>query len=319
MTIEVWHAIDARLQRLGRDTGPPPTTSSPRFPGDPNPRQTSRTWWGAAVSGNGSPAAHESAAGVPLAIRRRYYTTVQWAPSPDSALLQAVREDHAANRLPWVSFKVSNWASAASGANDSQFDAIIAALESYAKPTWLIIAHEPENDGLLSADWRGMQARFRARMNAYAAANGPLKRLSFGSCLMSYTWNPASGRSPDDWWAGPGVHDWVGIDHYTEASHQIRRTPPWAALTSWLTAKSTPWALPEWGLRKEDPEAVSKMQDFYDAMLDGTNDCVALTYFDSGLNSTGSGWTLTNDYGLLDRFRALMRDPRSLHMSDLGY
>lgn len=249
-----------------------------RFPGDPGP---GRMWWGAAVGGNASPAAHEKATGRPLPIRRRYYTSAQWGPT--GALVKAAAEDHKAGRLPWLSFKV-NWADAAAGKLDAQFDALIAALENLDQPTWLILNHEPENDGGVPADWRATQQRFRYRLDAH----GPRKRISFGGCLMWWTWDARSGRKPDDWWPGDNVWDWLGNDYYIETNEAVDHA--WPKFAAYATAKGVPIAVPEWGVRRTDPNAAAKVRAFYELLI--AAGCVGAAYFDSNLNSTLGGWAL---------------------------
>lgn len=336
---EEWHPRAGILKRRGRNEAtppPPPPPAVERFPGDPNPKVTGKTWWGEAHGTNGSVSSHETATGHVVPIRRRYWSSMADIVRPNGSLFQAVREDHAAGRLPWVSFKTA-WKQAADGGLDAEFDAVIAELESYAKPTWVIINHEPENDyeavygsTATSAEkaawtaenaphWRGQQARFRQRMNAYGALNGGIRRIAFGGSLMYYTFNPTSGRDPLDWYPGAGVWDYHGNDHYTEVKQEIHRTNPWEYFVTFCEDRNLPFTLPEWGLRGEDPNGPTKMQNFYNRMLDGTHDCVAFGYFDSSANSTGTGWTLTNENGLLNKYHSIMQDPRSITLAEMGY
>lgn len=331
--IRLREVVQDLTEQLHQTPEVPVTTA--RFPGDPNPKVNGHIWWGAAIMMNGSPAPHETAAGTPLAIRRRYWTlaaTPAAVVAPNGAMLAAVREDHAAGRLPLVSFRPELGAAAA-GDWDARFDALIAELESYSQPTWVIMQHEPENGwkevhgaGATQAQkdawtaqnaplWRQAQVRFRDRMNAYSAAHGGIKRLAFGSCLMTYTWDPVSKRNVQDWWAGDGVWDFMGADHYTEATQQVERPGGWAAFVRFCAEHDIPFAVPEWGLRREDPDAAQKMQTFYDDMLNGQHDCVALCYFDSTANSNGTGYTLTG--ALLTKFRQLMTDSRSVNLATL--
>lgn len=61
---------------------------------------------------------------------------------------------------------------------------------------YLIINHEPENDGnpAGSGVWRSGQAR---AANLIASLNDP--RCIYAVCHMTYTWKAASGRNPEDW------------------------------------------------------------------------------------------------------------------------
>lgn len=302
-----------------------PASSQERFPGDPNPIATGKTYWGEAHGGNGDPSTHESASGTVTSIRRTFFSNTSQATAPNGGLFTMVRGDHTAGRLPWVSFKVS-FASMTS-ANDTRFDALfdqlIAELESYSKPTWVSINHEPENDGGGEADapaWRYTHQRFRARMDAYNAANpGQPRRISFGGILMYWTFVPSSGRDLESWYPGAGVWDWCGNDFYTEANQQLDRSSSWVPYRDWCVSKGLPMCFPEWGLRKEDVNGPTKMQNFWNSMFTLNYDFVAFAYFDTNLNSTGSGWTLTNDNGLLNKYNEIMQDTKVMHLSDLGY
>ena len=316
-----WHAQGGALVRKGRSTktpAPPPPAPSARFPGDVGFNSTN-VLFGAAVGSNGDVSPLESGSGKILALHRRYYSASSDVSVPNGSLFTAVRGDHTAGRVPWVSWKVatSSWGSAGSGGYDSTFDAIIAELNSYSHATWFTLNHEPENDSGVAADWRSMQSRFRARISAWKTANpSSTNRIAFLSCLMSYTWNPTSGRTPDDWWAGANVHDAVACDHYTEASQGITRSNPWGNFVTWCQGKPTPYAVGEWGVRKEDTSNTTKMQTFYDQAVDGSHDCVGLAYFDSDANSTGTGWSFNT--AMSTKFYSNMQDARSVHASDIG-
>lgn len=348
--VTVYHAVGGKLVRARRPGSvvepppPPPPATLVRFPGDPNPKRTGRTYWGEGHGANGPVTSHETATGVKVGIHRSFFNDMADIAPPNGALLAQVRNDHANNRLPLVSLKAPSWQTAMNGGYDAAWDALIAALESYPKPSWLILDHEPEDNykaiygdkatqaqidswtATYASRYRAMQVRFRQRLDAYAAAHGgSLKRISFGGCLMTWTFNPLSRRNPEDWWPGAGVWDWVGNDHYTESKEAIERRVPWGNFMDFLTAHGNiPFCLPEWALRRSDTNGPAKMQTFFDRMTSGAFDCVGLCFFDSNANSRpdpaepGSiGWAMVSP--LLDKYHAIMRDRRAVHMSDLGY
>jgi hypothetical protein len=312
------HAQGGVLTRWGRTPDvdpPPPEEPTERFPGDPNPLESGRIYYGQSRQNNGSVADHESATGFVMPIRRRFFSSLAEIAVPNGGFFQAVREDHTAGRLPFVSFKLPDWQTAINGGYNSQIDAMIDELESYAKPTWVICNHEPENDGgaNTAARWRGMQAHIRSRMTLH----GTINRMSFGSCLMAYTWQQGSGRNPEDWWAGAGVHDWVAADHYTRPTgHPVR--PQWTNFEDWCVGKGVPYAVGEWALHQDDdPNIATKMQEFYNHLTSGTRDAVAMSYFES--NVGGEDFNLTNTYGALTKHRQLLVHERTIRLSDLGY
>lgn len=294
--IKAWNRLDPDSDTIHPGqvlhlTGPAPEPApAPRFPGDPGP---GRIHLGASIAGNGSPAAHEQATGRPLPIRRRFYRADQWQPT--GALVAACREDHTAGRIPWVSFKTP-WADTAAGKLDAQLDALFTALAALGGPVWLIVNHEPENDGGNPADYRAQQQRIRARLDA-----SPARNVSLGGCLMTWTWDDRSGRTPADWLPQPGTWDWLGADHYTDTGAAWDR-PAWRRFLAAADRMGVPGAVPEFGFRRDDPQGADKMRTFHAAML--AAGVVAASYFDSNLNSTGTGWTLDGP-GLVEFHRLL--------------
>ncbi len=327
--IERWiKGSDGLLRRRSRTSRGTevPTTTPRRFPGDPNPKVTGKTLWGAAVGTNGSASIHEGSGEI-MALRRRYWSSLSdW--NTGGPMAAACREDHTAGRLPWVSCKIplESWTSAGNGNFDSYFDQFINEVKAMApKPVWFSLNHEPENDGgdsgsgweaTAGAGYRAMQRRFRLRMNALGVTN-----LAFGSSLMYYTFNPVSGRDADAWYPADvnGVPSWdfMGNDHYTEVDQEPDRTNAWTTFVDYSKAKGLPVTMPEWGLRGEDPQGVRKMLKMYDRRV--TDDIVGFAYFDSGANSTGSGWVLDNENGLLNEFHRIQALNTSVTFAEMGY
>ena len=270
--------------------------------------------WGAAVDGNGDPAKHEGPAGRSMGLRRTFY---QWSDRAGKMATVAAA-DLAAGRVPWVSTKTPGWSAMASGALDGEIDQMIRALDALNGPVWLTVHHEPEGGaGVNSPDdpggpaaWQAMQVKVRQRIDALGADN-----ISFAPILMSWTFNPASGRNPADWWV-PGIWDLAGIDHYMyDEAKAGMVTADWLAVRSYYGARGLDLAVGEWGNRGTDTQATAEMQQFYDHALGSATDgrgsqVVGLSYFDSDLNSPQGGWTLQG--GPLTLFRQLMSGQASL-------
>jgi hypothetical protein len=290
---------------------PTPTPGSPqRFPGDPNPKVSGKAYWGA--TGTHIPD-HEAAAGKSMSIHRTF--SGSWsAIGPNGSLLQAVRDDHAKNRLPWISTKATSWAQLASGADDAELDAFLRNLDATGKPVWLTINHEPENDGGNSAEWRAMQSHVRARMTAVGT-----QHVAFMPVLMSYTWKSQSGRNPTDWYV-PGIWDAYGIDHYRDnVSGDMFTEGNWATLVDFAEARGLPVALGEWGNRGTDAQAATEMQAFWDWGFNNNKDILAFCYFDSGLNSPNGSWELNLTPPMQTKFRTILgSDNRVMRLNDLN-
>lgn len=293
----------------GGPVDPPPVGWVPRFAGDTEPGHVR---WGAAVGGNSDPARHEDPTGEVLALRRTFFA---WRHIDSGYLVNTVRDDHEAGRLPWVSIKppsaaagsANGWDSIAKGNHDTEIDNLLQTLDLQNKPIWLTFHHEPENDGLPAAHWRAMQLKVRERIEATGVTN-----IAFAGILMSWTYFPASGRNPEDWWVDD-AWDFVGIDHYIEKENvrfmDVTSDEMWKLTHDFLESKGLPFALGEWGNRGTDADGVADIQRLYD-MVVADDDFLGAAAFDSELNAPTGSWELRG--GVLTRFHELMGDQRSI-------
>jgi hypothetical protein len=301
-------------------TTTPPTTAAPRpggtfvagFPGDVAPGSLR---WGAAIAGNGDPARHESVAGTKMGLRRTFFSWKQRTGS----MVRTAQSDLAAGRLPWVSVKPPSWAAMAKGTHDAEIDEMLRGLDALGGPVWLTVHHEPEGGGGRNYPddpggtpaWRGMQERVRLRMTALGTDN-----IAFAPILMSWTFNPLSGRTPSEWWVDD-VWDFAGVDHYIN-----KETAPsvwdadWRASMAFYASKGLKVAVAEWGNRGTDSVAAAEMTEYYQKSLasgstPNSTQVIGLSYFDSSLNSPMGSWELQG--APLTRFRQIMQLPTSIH------
>jgi hypothetical protein len=290
-------ALRRRIETLEAGSPPPPPPPppgfTPKFPGDV---PAGKIRWGSSIQGNGDPVArHETTAGVPLGVRRTF-----WSMAKTSGLLSTARADVTAGRVPWVSVKLgAPWAAVASGSIDTSLLALFGELGKIDGPVWFTAHHEPENDPAdgTAADWRNMQARVRAVLDRSGVTN-----VAFASILMSWTFDRRSGRNPADWHVD-GIWDFAGVDHYKDAVGGVVATSAgWPACEAFYAAKGLRIAVGEWGNRGTDAAAAQQMQDGPDHLL--SSGSPGASYFDSNLNSSTGGWELTGEP--LIRFRELM-------------
>jgi hypothetical protein len=281
----------------------------PAYPGQAPP---GTLLWGAAVGGNGDPVVrHETPAGHPLAVRRTFFTWEQRTTS----LIKIAKDDIAHSRLPWVSVKTPSWAEMGAGDHDAEIDEMLVAIDAIEGPVWLTIHHEPEGGGgnptpddpAGPAGHLAMNSQVRARMTALKVDN-----VALAPILMSWTWDPASGRNPEDWWKD-GVYDFVGIDHYRDSEASLL-TLTWQKVRTWASQKKVDIAVGEWGMRGTDAAAGLRVHEWYDhaagSNVDGKGArVVGLSAFDSGLNSPSGSWELKGEQ--LTAFQALLNDPRT--------
>ena len=289
-----------------------------RFPGDPNPKLYQKSYWGSSIGGNADPARHEDPTGVSLSIRRTFWQCDD-ATNLNGKMYNAVADDLANNRLPFISIKTPGWQALADGGYDAQLDAMFRRLDSYGKPVWFVVHHEPEGGGGNNfpddpggpTQWRRMQQKMRARMDAVNTQN-----VAFMPILMSFTWESASGRNPEDWWV-PNVWDAYCVDHYRDnVSGNMFTNGAWNAFVTWVEAKGLPFCIGEWGNRGTDAQAAQEMRDFWNWSFNNNKDMLAYTYFDSGLNSPNGSWELLGEPLIL--FRDILKnDSRVQRINDL--
>lgn len=286
------------------------------FPGDVAPGFVR---WGAAVGGNSDPVGrHESVADAPMGLHRTFFG---W--HNRMKMVATARDDIAAGRLPWVSMKTPGWAAVANGDYDAEIDEVLRGLGSLNGPVWLTVHHEPEGGGgSVGPDdpggapaWRAMQVKIRERIDATGVHN-----VAFAPILMSWTFDPRSGRNPEDWYV-PGIWDFAGIDHYSEsAADTTVELPMWVDARAFFTAKGLKIAVGEWGDRGDGASASAKMAAFYRTAIasggSGQAQIIGMSYFDSDLNSRTGGWTLRG--AALDEFQHLMTARTSLRLDQVA-
>ena len=283
-----------------------------KYPGQP---PDGMLVWGASLTGNGDPVVrHETPAGHPLAVRRTFF---QWAQRTTSMITMA-KGDVAKHRLPWVSVKTPSWAEMGAGQHDAEIDQMLVALDGVQGPVWLTIHHEPEGGGGVNspddpagpAGHLAMNQRVRERMTALGVDN-----VALALVLMTWTWDPASKRDPNEWWKD-GVYDFLGVDHYMDKEASLL-TPNWNKVRAWAQQKGVDMAVAEWGMRGSDAAAGQRMHDWYDMAAGSNADgvgarVVGLSAYDSSQNAPTGSWELTG--AQLTVFHELMGDPRTANV-----
>lgn len=178
-----------------------PTTSQARFFGDPGP---GRLYLGISLGIDQLAASAPELGGTNATLSRRFYRPHQIA-----LMEQMLTQDVAAGIVPFVSFKTEgSWASVAAGEHDAWLDQLIAALDGLGSPAFLALHHEPENDvsgDNTASSWVEMQRRLIRR-----TAGTP--HVIAVPTLMSYTFQPHSGRQPHRWLVPEASV--IGVDMY---------------------------------------------------------------------------------------------------------
>lgn len=262
---------------------------------------------GAAVGGNDDPAERERALGYGLGLRRTY-----WRADQTASAVETARDDLARGRLPWISFKLGvDWGSAASGGADEWTRSLAARLAELPGPVWVALHHEPEGDGPID-QWRAMQERL-----------GPI--LRDGARNVAFTviltgWNQINKPeefSLDRVWPDTGV-DVAGFDVYQfygaeRGGSTVSELTDLSAVyfepfSRWAQKQGVAWAVAETGITdlaaRTHPDLMES--SYADLVAAGG---IALTYFDSSLNSTAN-WTLDSGAKSAQFAALLSRAPR---------
>lgn len=281
----------------------PPISAS--FPGEP---ASGTFYWGASIEGNGNPARHEGPSGEVLALRRTFWS---WSQRTGS-MVDTARGDVANGRLPWVSVKTPSWSDMAAGKHDDEIDSMLRGLDAINGPVWLTIHHEPENDSGSASDHLAMNQRVRQRMNALGTNN-----IALGPVLMSWTFNPKSGRNVDAYW-GPNVYDFVGVDHYNRDNPpgNLESMDSWKLARSWAKSKGKPVAVGEWGMKGTNQAAADRIRDWFNHLAGSSSDgggarVVGASVYDNEGGSYGP-WTLHGQ--ALEEFQDLMGHSKVAHI-----
>jgi hypothetical protein len=211
-----------------------------------------------------------------------------------------------AGRLPIVSFKVGDWAKAASGAVDSQAGA---ALDRLAGIGSVVVAfhHEPSGDGT-PADFAAMQTR----LLPFARKRG----LGTALILNGFWWGAKGGYTDEQiaaYLPDMSLVDVVAADCYESDRNQV--TDLFARFLAWADrAGVRELGVGEWGCRTADGiTAAGKV------LLENASRFGWACYFNSPRNSR-EDWTLSGDR--LAAFQALRdasipADPRDAQIADL--
>lgn len=207
--------------------------------------------------------AFENEMGGTTGVHRTYYQS-----SGVSSAVNTAMADHAAGRVPWLSFKLPHsWAEMKNGAGDAWAQDLANKLGALDGPVWVAFHHEPEGDGP-PADWVAIQQRlspiFRAKPN-----------IAYSIILMG--WNQFYGTNPDHslntLWPGKEHVDILGFDPYnwydTTNNGSGKKSYTWteldeyyAKITTWLanTGNSeVEWAIAETGYSDSAASATQNM------------------------------------------------------------
>ena len=156
----------------------------------------------------------------PLGLRRTYY---KW--SDVDREIKNIKADHAAQRMPWISFKPETtsrggWAAIAAGRGDAALRTRARAYAGLTGPVIVTFNHEPHNDST------GTPAEFAkaiTRIYDVFKSETSLKNVVFTPIIGDWAFNPINKQvDPEEFLTGP-VLDRIhmcGVDLYQNRSGQ---------------------------------------------------------------------------------------------------
>jgi len=268
---------------------PRPGPSSPaspgvdRFPGDPGP---GRLYVGTSVRGD-VPVSFAATGDLRITMTRRYYRRGEaWR------LIKMAAQDSRAGLLPLVSLKPpGRWIDVAEGRHDDLLSWMLGRLADIARPVFLAVQHEPENEvssRQMPRDWVAMQH------HVIEMAQRISPQVTVVPILMQYTFDPASGRTPERWLVpGAAVQ---GIDLYNP--WRPGRAVAWVDFATMLERARAvigdgPVVVPEFGCHTDRHDLARTRQWFRDAFEYAVHhDVVGMAYFDSPHSDDGQSWVL---------------------------
>ncbi|MDQ3627437.1 MAG: hypothetical protein M3419_01165 [Actinomycetota bacterium] len=226
---------------------------------------------------------------------------------------RTVAADHAAGRLPWISFKPASsspggWAAIACGEHDQALRARARRYAAYRKCTLLTFHHEPTNDNTgTGAEWAAAYLHSRAIIRDEIGRSN----IRFVPIIGDWAFNPRNGDANAGEFLTPDVLDhcaFVGVDCYQNASLEgfdnrlgriveflDRQGFPKKMLGIGETGSTDYYGVPgaaEWWTRQ------------WTWIENNTDRVGVVSYFNSGRNSRdGVYWPLDESTQKMSRFR----------------
>jgi hypothetical protein len=255
-------------------------------------------------------------------VRRKFY---EW--NDASAESSQIASDHAARRLPWVSFKPpvtggtvpQRWDAIASGAHDADIRARARRYAALDAPVIVTFHHEPSNDApdADGARWAAAWIRIYDVMDDETG----LANTTFAPIVGDWLFNPKNSQDPARWIL-PGVisrQPFLGIDLYQNNSSEgfevrIER------ILAWLADHGDPGAMIGIGetgatdlffeKNAARPTAVEWWLDSWTWAVANTDRVGVVSYFNSTRNSKPDHyWALDESTGKLDAFKTSLASP----------
>lgn len=302
--------------RVTGGTTPPPGTA--RWPG----HQPGKIYLGMSAPSEEWSAKLAALAPQVPGVRRKFY---EW--SDANAEETQIAGDHAARRLPWVSFKPpvtggtvpQRWDAITSGAYDADIRARARRYAARAAPVIVTFHHEPSND---AADADGVKwANAWIHIHDVMEDETGLANTTFVPILGDWLFNPGNAQDPEKWLTAGVIarQPFLGIDLYQNGKgdgFEVRLE----RILAWLAAHGDPDAMVGLGecgstdhffdVDPADPTAVEWWEDSWAWAAANTDRIGVVSYFNSTRNSKPDlVWALEESAGKLAAFKESLASP----------
>jgi len=256
-------------------------------------------------------------------VRRSYF---DWGES--SAEANQIAADHAAHRLPWISFKPPDtggtvpqrWDAVASGAYDADIRARARRYAALPAPVIVTFHHEPSND---AAEADGVKwARAWIHIHDVMDDETGLANVTFAPIVGDWLFNPSNKSQDPANWITSGVisrEPFLGIDIYQNGKGDGFESRLGAILT-WLADHGDADAMVGVGETgstdlffdqdPSDPTAVEWWRDSWAWAMAHSDRIGVVSYFNSTRNSKPDHvWELAESAAKLDAFKQSLAAP----------
>ena len=242
-----------------------------------------------------------------VGLHRTYYS---WTGGTGET--RNITKDHAANRLPWISFKPpfttsGGWAAVASGKYDADIRARARRYATYAKPVIVTFNHEPHNDAT------GTPAEFAkawTRIHDIMKSETSLKNVIDVPIIGDWCYNPTNKNGHPEQYITSAVLDrcaFLGVDMYQNSTgdgYSVRM----ARILNWLDVRgysNKMIGLGETGACNGfgTPNAVQWWTAGWTWAAAHTSRVAAISYFNSTRGNLKQNWVLTETAAKLAAFK----------------
>ena len=242
-----------------------------------------------------------------VGLHRTYYS---WTGGTGET--RNITKDHAANRMPWISFKPAStspggWAAIASGKYDADIRARARRYATYAKPVIVTFNHEPHNDAT------GTPAEFAkawTRIHDIMKSETSLKNVIDVPIIGDWCYNPTNKNGHPEQYITSAVLDrcaFLGVDMYQNSTgdgYSVRM----ARILNWLDVRgysNKMIGLGETGACNGfgTPNAVQWWTAGWTWAAAHTSRVAAISYFNSTRGNLKQNWVLTETAAKLAAFK----------------